>query len=68
MNLVSASVTPEMPENGLSDLGPKWVRFATNVKNSGLYQIKFQYMLARNVNILKSDIKKIPDFSHLGPT
>ena len=35
------------PRTGLSDLGSKWVRFASNETNLGLFKIIFQYSLAR---------------------
>ena len=40
-------------ETGSPDLAPKWVRLAPNRTNPGLFQIRFQYILA-----LKSDLKK----------
>ena len=42
---------------GMSELAPKWVRLARNGTNPWLFQIRFQYTLARQF-VLKSDLKK----------
>ena len=36
-----------LSQAGSSDLGSKWVRFAPNGTNRGLFEITFQYILAR---------------------
>ena len=43
---------------GWPDLDPKLVRLDPNGTNSGLFQIRFQYILAVRQNVLKSDLKK----------
>ena len=51
----------------LPDWGPKWARLTPNGTNPGLFQIRFQYILAR---VLKSDLKKprvCPIWSQSGP-
>ena len=40
-------------------LSPKWARIIPNGTHPGLFQIRFQYILAqRRQNVLKSDLKK----------
>ena len=57
-----------------SDLGLKWVRFASNGTNSGLFKIRFQYILARWAKMYWNLIWKSPGFvpfgvnlTHFGP-
>ena len=50
----------------MSDLAPKCVRLAPNRKNSGLFQIRFKYILDRRVKIYWNMIGKIPDLSKFG--
>ena len=46
---------------GRSEMGLRWVRLAPSWTNLGLFKISFQQ------NVLKTDLKKVPDLSHLGP-
>ena len=50
--------TPKYRAAGMSDLGQKWARVVQNGTNLGLFQIRFQYILAQRQNVLKSDLKK----------
>ena len=43
---------------GMVGLPPKWVRLAPTETNTGLFQIRFQYIFAQRQNVLKSDLKK----------
>jgi len=48
----------------MTHLGSKWVILVRNRTNLGPFQIRFG---SPSQNVLKSDPKKIPDLSHLGP-
>ena len=49
-------------------LRTRGVRLATNGTNPDFSDQISVHFGARRQNVLKSDLKKIPDFSHLGPT
>ena len=50
---------------------PKWLTLAPNDTNTGLFQIRFQYILARRAkmywNLICKRSEKATDLSHLGP-
>ena len=48
----------------MSDLGPKWVRLDPNGTNWGLFQIRFQYILAQPKRTEIWSVK-VPDLSQL---
>ena len=48
-------------------LAPTWVRLAPNVTNSGLFQIRFQYIWLDRAKCTEIWSEKVPDLSHLGP-
>ena len=55
--LVSLAFIP-----GVWGLAPKWVRFDQNRTNPGLFQIRFQYILARGAKMYWNLIWKSPGF------
>ena len=52
---------------GLSYLGQKLSDWPKMGPNPGLFQITFQYILARRAKVYWNMIRKVPGFSHLGP-
>ena len=48
------------------DFDPKWVRLAPNGTNPGLFQIRFQYILARRAKMYWNLIWKSPGFVPFG--
>ena len=50
---------------GMSDMGPKWVWLVLNWTNPGLFQIRFQYILALQAQMYW-DLIWSPGFAHLG--
>ena len=49
-------------DSGLPVLAPKWVKLSQNGKNPGLFQIRFQYILARRAKMYWNMIWKSPGY------
>ena len=50
----------------MSGLDSKWVRFTRNRTNPGLFQIRFQYILAPGPKCTEIWSEKVPDLSYFG--
>ena len=56
----------QLPVAGLSEFGPTWFSLAPKETNAGDFQTRFQYILARRVNMYGNMIWKSPGFVSLG--